>query len=538
MPLFDRLVRLRPWRAWVCAFAIWGVATALRITLFPVDGRLAYGAFYPAVVAALYFCGVAPGLLVMVLSAVVGVGYLSRPTGVWSQDAPSLIGLLLFVLTSLVCAAAMQRLRQTGVALRQAQDATAEGRRELAERMLDLYDHAPCAYYSVDAHGVFCQVNAVLQDWLGCTADELIGVHRPSDFMTNESAQRYGTHFRTLIETGVLGPQEFEIQGRHGVVRRISLSASAIRDAQGQFRRSRSVMYDISELDRVRKELTAVTRQQALMLDNDLVSILKLRDRRIIWSNRASERMFGYGPGELLGQMVRVLYGSDADFEAFGQAAYPPVHAGRHYRAQQRLVKRDGTPVWVDVSGVQLDADTGETMWMALDISEMKAHQEQVEHAAFHDALTGLPNRVLLMDRLHQAIQLCRRTDECLGVCYVDLDGFKPINDRLGHAAGDEVLRTVARRLQDGVRGHDTVARVGGDEFVLLLPKLKDRAEGERILQRLAQEVARTVPLSPGSSAGVGASVGMACCPADGTSEDVLLRLADQAMYASKAAKR
>jgi len=538
MPLFDRLVSPRPWRAWLCALLIWGVAAGLRLALFPLDGRLAFGMFYPAMVAALYFCGVAPSMLVMALSAAMGFFLVSKPVAGNGVDGSSLVGLLLFVLTSLACAAAMHRLRQAGEALREAQHATEAGRRELADRMLDLYDHAPCAYYSVDGQGLFCQVNAVLQDWLGCRADELIGLHRPCDFMSSEGAQRYESHFRALIETGELGPQEFEIQGRHGVVRRVSLSASAIRDTQGRFVRSRSVMYDISELDHVRKELTAVTRQQALMLDNDLVSILKLRDRRIVWSNRASERMFGYGPGELLGQMARVLYGSDADFEAFGQAAYPPISAGRQYRAQQRLVKRDGTPIWVDVSGVLLDADTGEAMWMALDITEMKVHHEEVEQAAFHDALTGLPNRLLLMDRLHQAIQLCLRTNECLGVCYIDLDGFKPINDRLGHAAGDEVLRTVAQRLQDGVRGHDTVGRVGGDEFVLLLPKLKDRAEGERILERLAQALARSVPLSSGASAGVGASVGMACCPADGTSEDVLLRLADQAMYADKAAKR
>lgn len=529
--------RLRLLRAWGVALLIWAVACAGRLALFPVDGRLTYGAFYPAVVATLYFCGVGPGLLVMALCAAVAVYYLTPPLGSWGLDAAGVWGLVFFVLTSLACAAAMQRLRRVGAALQQAQNATEEGRRELAARMLDLYDHAPCAYYSVDAQGVFCQVNAVLQDWLGCSAEALIGLLGPRDFMTVDGVTRYDAHLPDLIQTGSVGPLEFELRGRHGVVRKVSLTASAIRDPQGRFLRSRSVMYDISELDRVRKELTSVTRQQGLMLDNDLVSILKLRDRRIVWSNRASERMFGYGPGELLGQTVRVLYDSDAEYEAFGQAAYGRLRAGLQYRSQQRLVRRDGSPVWVDVSGVQLDADTGDAMWMALDITEMKLHHEQVEHAAFHDALTGLPNRLLMMDRLHQAVQLSQRTGECLGVCYVDLDGFKPINDRLGHAAGDEVLRAVALRLQEGVRGHDTVARVGGDEFVLLLPNLKDRVEGEGILHRLSAAMARPVPLSTGASTAVGASVGLACCPVDGMSEDTLLRLADQAMYRAKATR-
>jgi diguanylate cyclase (GGDEF)-like protein/PAS domain S-box-containing protein len=283
---------------------------------------------------------------------------------------------------------------------------------------------------------------------------------------------------------------------------------------------------------------SALTAQQEKMLNNDLVGILKLKDHRVVWSNRASEAMFGYSHREMEGLPVRELYASDADFEAFGQRAYEVLSQGGPYRGQIQLVRRDGTPIWVDVSGVRLSPEAGEDLWMSLDITAMKRQHERVEHAAFHDALTGLPNRLLLMDRLRQAVQRCQRTHEMLAVCFLDLDGFKRVNDGLGHAAGDELLQIVTQRLQLELRAHDTVARVGGDEFVVLLPNLHSLAEAEEVAERLVLTVARPVTLHAGQVVQVGTSMGIACWPFDGQDEDSLLAAADRAMYADKAARR
>lgn len=234
-------------------------------------------------------------------------------------------------------------------------------RRELQSRLSkmsatlqDLYDHAPCGYYSLDAHGKFVQINATSLAWLGCSAEEVIGKLGPRDFFSSEGTAEFNRNFSTYLVQGHIGPLEFDLLGRDGTTRRISVSATAIRDDSGAFVRSRSVMYDITELARVRRELRALNRQQEAMLDNELVGITKLKDRCAVWENRALERMFGYGPGELKGQPSRMLYPDDATYDALGRAAYPVLASGGTYRTQVRLVRKDGLPIWVDMSGAMV----------------------------------------------------------------------------------------------------------------------------------------------------------------------------------------
>lgn len=146
----------------------------------------------------------------------------------------------------------------------------------------------------------------------------------------------------------------------------------------------------------------------------------------------------------------------------------------------------------------------------------MKQYQEQVEHIAFHDALTQLPNRLLLADRMTQAFALSDRTQTQAAVCYFDLNGFKPINDRYGHDMGDEVLKITGRRLLEQVRGHDTAARIGGDEFVLVLTAVKDPAEVDQALRRVMAAIEQPIDLGAGRVVHVSAAVGTALYPATG----------------------
>ena len=147
--------------------------------------------------------------------------------------------------------------------------------------------------------------------------------------------------------------------------------------------------------------------------------------------------------------------------------------------------------------------------------------------------MTGLPNRILLTDRLKQAIANAERNRGLFAVCYLDLDGFKPINDRFGHAAGDQMLCEIAKRLQSVVRNNDTVARVGGDEFVVVLEEIKSRDECDVTLDRLLEAVGQ--PISVGNaSANVTISIGYAIFPHEANDAESLLKLADQAMYLAK----
>lgn len=405
---------------------------------------------------------------------------------------------------------------------------------EARQSLQDLYDNAPCAYYALDRSGKFLQINALGLRWLGCSAEQVIGKLGPRDFFSPESQQQFDAAFPRFLREGRVAGLEFDMTGRHGEARRVSLAATAIYDASGAYLRSRSVMFDITETHLIRQRLQQLTLDQEAMLESDLLGIAKLRKRCIVWRNQALERMFGYGDGELLDTPVARLHVDEATYEALGAAAYPLLRAGGRYRTQVQMRRKDGALIWVDLAGVQLPGSGDESLWMMVDITQSKVHQARMEHAALHDALTDLPNRLLLGDRLAQAIHAAERNSQGLALAYLDLNGFKQINDTHGHDAGDEVLKVVAARLQAGLRASDTVARLGGDEFVVLLSPAQGRTEAERVLARLLDAVARPITLASGAQVGVGSALGLAHYPDDGRTPDALMRRADEAMFADK----
>jgi diguanylate cyclase (GGDEF)-like protein len=197
---------------------------------------------------------------------------------------------------------------------------------------------------------------------------------------------------------------------------------------------------------------------------------------------------------------------------------------------------KDGTLVWeaASISPIR-DEDGTITHFVGIkeDITEIKRLQEQLEHLARHDPLTGLPNRFLFADRLRQALAQGKRRKAPFAILYLDLDGFKPVNDVHGHQAGDAVLVEVGRRLQACVRESDTVARMGGDEFTVLLNDI----HGPENARRLADTIVATLcePFNvEGTACTIGASLGIALFPQDGATADALLSKADTAMYQAK----
>lgn len=407
---------------------------------------------------------------------------------------------------------------------------------ESTRRIEDLYDHAPCGYHSLDATGLFVHINATELAWLGYQKDEVVGKKRVTDFFTQEGQAFFAENFPRIKATGRLDGVELSLVCRDGSLRRVSLQATAVFDASGQFSHTRSVLHDITELQRAKDELTSLSREQQAMLDNELIGIAKVRNRVIVWKNLAVDRIFGYRSAELLGQPTRVLHVDEETFAREGEAAYPILQSGGHYRRQLQMLRKDGQRIWIDSNGVMISPDSGESLWMFTDITPIKDSQAHIEHIAFHDPLTGLPNRLLLSDRLQQGLALAERRGCSLAVCYVDLDGFKQVNDALGHEAGDVLLQEIARRLQGCVRANDTVSRLGGDEFVLLMTEVASAAECLAILERVLGQVARPVHTGASTQSQVSASIGVALYPADGRDADVLMRNADAAMYAAKRA--
>jgi diguanylate cyclase (GGDEF)-like protein len=209
------------------------------------------------------------------------------------------------------------------------------------------------------------------------------------------------------------------------------------------------------------------------------------------------------------------------------------------FSVDYRLRRADGVYRWLTDHGVPRHDEQGVFLGFigtCIDITERMEHANQLEQIAHFDSLTGLPNRTLLADRLHQALAGAQRRGQLLAVVFLDLDGFKAINDAHGHEAGDLVLVTVARRMKQVLRGVDTLARLGGDEFVAVLADLFDRQSCVPMLDRVLEAAAEPVPFG-GVTLQVTASAGVTFYPqSHDVTADQLLRQADQAMYQAKLA--
>lgn len=397
----------------------------------------------------------------------------------------------------------------------------------------DLYNHVPCAYYSLDAQGLYVKINDTMLSWIGYTRADAIEKLTLRQSLSPESSTKFDALFPQYKATGQIKNEEFELLDREGRKRIVSASASAVFDSDGRFQRSRSVMFDVTELRRAQERIAQIMAEQDGILHNQMVGALKVIDRRITWLNPALCQLFGYAADELMGHSTRVLYRDSASFEQIGADAYPRLAAGETFRMQLQMQRKDGQLLWIDVQGVLIDPVAGESLWMFADVTALRQSQESFEYDALHDALTGLANRAFWDGQIGRHLAQAQRLEKYAAVCYVDLDGFKPINDQYGHASGDVVLKHVARRLSESVRAIDTVARIGGDEFVLLLANLDSPEDCEPILQRARQLIEQPIEVD-GTPLSVSMSVGVAVYPLDSTEPERLLALADQRMYAEK----
>lgn len=293
-----------------------------------------------------------------------------------------------------------------------------------------------------------------------------------------------------------------------------------------QHRREREALHYASRL----------AKQQHLMIENEWVGMLRVRNRQIEWVNEAVCRMSGYPRQVLEGASTRILYPNAQAFEEIGRVGYQALHQQGGFKTQMQLRTSGGQILWVDCSGIPLSEQ--ESAWTVVDIHALKSSEACAQHQALHDALTGLPNRRLFDEQLRQALAQARRSGVGLAVCFLDLDGFKPINDRHGHEAGDLVLCRVAERLVEAVRANDLVARLGGDEFALVLTNTAQRDEVQAVLARCLAAVQQDLALPQGATVRVGCSIGVALAPEQGEEAQGLLSAADAAMYAAKLAGR
>jgi len=259
----------------------------------------------------------------------------------------------------------------------------------------------------------------------------------------------------------------------------------------------------------------------------------------IEYVNPAFERITGYSAADVIGRSSSLLWAKDLD-----QPEIPEIRAAAREKREGHAVLRnyakDGSLIWSDIYLAPVRDESGDVNHFVValyDITDTKRYQAELEFRANRDTLTGLANRSLLQDRLHQAIAYAERYGHTAWLLFLNLDRFKFVNDTLGHHAGDDVLKCVADRLQQAVRETDTVARLSADEFALILPERADEQLATPILHRIMQTIARPVVID-GYEFVLGCSIGIAICPSDGNQSGALIKHAAIAMYRAKEAGR
>lgn len=284
-----------------------------------------------------------------------------------------------------------------------------------------------------------------------------------------------------------------------------------------------------------RKEAETSLAQAAQVFQNARDAIIMMDAQyRVRAVNGAFTSITGHAPEQIIGHTLASLgWGVD---DGFYERIWAELDGTDHWEGELASARSNGQryPVRVTLTAIRdAHGDVSSYMAMLSDISERKRIEEQVRHQAEHDALTGLPNRILFLDRLHQALATWRRQGNRCAVMFLDLDKFKAINDTYGHQAGDVVLREVATRVCACVRQVDTISRLGGDEFVVLLSDIKGADQAAHVAVAVTQAVAQPIDIG-GQDVMLSASVGIALCPDDGADVETLLHHADVAMYHAK----
>jgi diguanylate cyclase (GGDEF)-like protein/PAS domain S-box-containing protein len=417
---------------------------------------------------------------------------------------------------------------------------TEEALREAEERFRRSFHDAAIGMALVAPDGLFLRTNRSLCNMLGYREVELLGktfqdITHPDDLDADLDQVR-----RMLV--GEIRTYQMEKRYFHkeGQVVWALLSVSMVHDEEGEPLYFVSQIQDISERKRAEQKIRAAEQRYRTLVEQiPAVTYIDPVDdpETSLYTSPQIEQMLGYTPQEWQNEKLwpkrlhpddreRVL-AADKRFEEGG---------GEPFREEYRLMAKDDSVVWVREEAVLVRDEAGEPLyWQGVfyDLTERKGLEERLHYQAFHDYLTDLPNRQLFMDRLGQALRRTRRWHNQVAVLFMDLDGFKVVNDSLGHDVGDLLLTLVAQRLRRCLRPEDTLARFGGDEFVMLIDAVDDPAQAVQVAERITEELRRPF-IMEGRELYVIASIGISLGGARTHDADGLLREADTAMYRVK----
>lgn len=441
------------------------------------------------------------------------------------------IGGVLFC--ALVWSLANTRLRAQTMAL-ELSDAVAESEERFRLMVESVRDYA---VLMLDPQGVIRSWNAGARRIKGWEAEEIIGQHFSRFYTPEDIAQNVPEHaLATALVSGQFRGEGLRVR-KDGSTFRASVLITAMRDADGQIKGFTKVTRDITEHhqqeERLRLAATVFRSTQEGVAITDAQA-------RVLAVNPAFERITEYKEADVVGLNLRLLASGRHDREFFRAFWLELIETG-FWQGEIWNRRRGGEvhPGWLAVSAVRDDQQQiVNFVSVYTDITRIPHAQTQIDRLAHHDALTDLPNRVLLHTRLNHTLERAQRAGSLCAVLFLDLDRFKPVNDQMGHEAGDELLKGVAKRLRLHLRENDTVARIGGDEFVVVLEDLASPEGAEVVARAIIERMQRPFVLPGDREAHIGCSVGIAMFPKDGEDGETLLRHADAALYAAKGAGR
>ncbi len=408
--------------------------------------------------------------------------------------------------------------------------------RESEARKSAMIEAALDAILSLDAAGNILEFNAAAERMFGYSRSDVLGKSMAELLIPSSLRERHRRGMAHLAtgEAPIFGKTlEVTAMRRDGTEFPIELTVTRLpSEGPPVFT---GYIHDLTDRRRAESALRESEELYRTLFERNLAGVFRSSlDGRILECNDSFARIFGYAsPQEALHKPALDFYLRPGDRKTFLARLSERRTVNNHEMCARR---RDGTPVWVLENATLVEGPDGAGSLIegtVIDITDRKRAEEQVKHLAFHDALTGLPNRLLLNDRLTIALAQSHRSRQKLAILYLDIDRFKVINDSLGHTIGDELLRRVAERLRACVREGDTVARLGGDEFVILVSRISSDGDAATVAQKILAAVRLPFGVEQRDYF-LTTSVGVSLYPNDGVDGETLLQNADTAMYRAK----
>lgn len=396
-----------------------------------------------------------------------------------------------------------------------------------------------------DAAGVIIEMNEAAARNFGCPAEELIG-RRPHELFRDLLDEDGWRFVKERLTARTPSTDRFELRAKRfdGTDAVVLISPTPVFTAEGRYDGTLALGTDITELVLARDALAASERRYRVLAENSTdVIVVTDPDGTINYISPSSLAVLGYPPEEMLGRRVHdFLDPDDASAEQVLSGRLPELPES--FTRLERFRRKDGVYIWIEsIIRQVVDPQTGDCVELqgaARDVTArvralhaLEASEERYRDRAVHDQLTGLPNRNLLFDRLEHALRRAERTGRYIGVLFIDVDSFKYVNDSLGHDLGDRLLTEVGRQIVSAARSDDTVARFGGDEFVVVTENIRDYAEAAAVAERVLERIRPPFDIA-GTRIRATVSIGVALGRAGVETPRDLLRNADLAMYRAK----